>query len=137
MTMEAFVLAFVVVYLSVCLGVFLKLCHYGVERNKFVYSLLSPIVLNVLATYIAWEYVKFKEKTYKASYSKIKKILFMLNLIKLNIQWFPALVGFLAVAIVNSEKAKKVNKQISNEKRYQEFSKKSYELYDDCMSYAI
>lgn len=73
MTMEAFVLAFVVVYLSVCLGVFLKLCHYGVERNKFVYSLLSPIVLNVLATYIAWEYVKFKEKHTKQVIQKLKK----------------------------------------------------------------
>ena len=61
----------------------------------------------------------------------------MLELIKLNIQWFPALVGFLAVAIVKSEKAKKTTKQIRNEKRYKEFSEKSYELYDDCMSYAI
>ena len=137
MTVDVFVLAFVVVYLSICLGVFLKLCHYGVGRNKFIYSLLSPIVLNVIATYIAWEYVKFKEKTCKVSYSKTEKLLLMLELIKLNIQWFPALVGFLAVAIVKSEKAKKTTKQIRNEKRYKEFSEKSYELYDDSMSYAI
>lgn len=137
MITEVFVLAFIVVYLSVCLGVFLKLHRYGVENNKLIYALLSPIVLNILATCIAWEYVKIKEKKEKVIYSRTEKLLLMFELTKLNIQWFPALVGFSAVAIIKVEKSQKTNKQIKKENSYQEFSKKSYELYDDCMSYAI
>lgn len=137
MTKEIFIFALIVVYLSVCLGVYLKLLYYGVEKNKIIYSLISPIVLNVLATWIAWEYVKIREQKDNTSYSKTEKALLMLELTKLNIQWFPALVGFSAVAIVKIEKVKKANRQIKKEKGYKEFSKKSYELYDDCMSYAV
>lgn len=136
MTKEILIFALMIVYLSVCLGVFLKLRQYGVQKHKALYSLCSPIVLNVLAAWISWEYIKFREKKDNVIYSKKDKILFMLELIRLNIQWFPALVGFSAVTIVKIEKTRRFSKQEEKEKGYKEFSRRSYELYDDCMSYA-
>lgn len=132
MVTETVLIALCLIYLSICLGVYLKFCQYKVKNNKIVYSLISPIMLNVLAASIAWDYIKLKEEEEQTVFSVMDKMTFMVQLIKLNIQWFPALVGFFAVALVNQEK---LDVQ-SNKDGYQDFSRKSYELYDDCMSYA-
>ena len=37
--MEA--IAFCLIYLSICLGVYLKICRYKVKNNRIVYSLIA------------------------------------------------------------------------------------------------
>ena len=100
--MEA--IAFCLIYLSLCLGVCLKFCQYKLKNNKVIYSLVSSIMVNVLAASMAWKYVKSKEKEEQATFSMMDKVVFMLQLFKLNIQCFPALVGFFAVILVNQKK---------------------------------
>nr|DAJ94611.1 MAG TPA: hypothetical protein [Caudoviricetes sp.] len=136
MTKEMLVIALVAVYLSICLGSWLKLSYYGVRHYKILVSIWGPIYLMVLATNVAWSYIKLKEKEEKTKFSFKTKAICMFKLTILNIQWFPALMGFLAVAILKAEKTKKlVNESAQKRQTRRLFVKKSYELYDDCMNY--
>ena len=129
MEIESVIIVLCLIYLSLCLGVCLKFCQYKVRNNKVIYSLISPIMLNVLAASMAWKYIKSKEKEGQATFSMMSKVVFMLQLLKLNIQCFPALVGFFAVILVNHEE---LDMQF-NKEGYQDFSRKLYKLYDDSL----
>ena len=129
MAIESVIIVLCLIYLSRCLGVCLKFCQYKVRNNKVIYSLISPIMLNVLAASMAWKYIKSKEKEGQATFSMMSKVVFMLQLLKLYIQCFPALVGFFAVILVNHEE---LDMQF-NKEGYQDFSRKLYKLYDDSL----
>lgn len=87
MVTETVIIALCLIYLSICLGVYLKFCQYKVKNNKIVYSLISPILLNVLAASIAWEYIKLKEKEEQTKFSVIEALRFLQSFYFLRLVW--------------------------------------------------
>ncbi len=137
MIKEDLFVALIIIYLSVCAGCYLKLCCYKVKANKLLISVLGPVFLSVFATYIAWSYIQEKEKESGIKVAFHRKMLFMGKLMKINIQWFPSLIGFLAISVLKAERSKIINQAAKKRQTRRTFRDKSYEFYDGCVSYGI
>lgn len=136
MTIRFWAIILVMLYASVCLGFFIKLKYYEVQNNKIKWSILGPFFIMVFATIVAWSYTK--EKSKKNKISIIAKALIMINLVKINIQCFPALMGFLADGLRRLESSRVVKSEETKIKQGKHaFTKKSYELYDDVGIFAL
>lgn len=100
------------------------------------FKLLAPIFIMIFATIVAWSYTK--EKSKKSKISVLAKALIMINLVKINIQCFPALMGFLADGLRRLESSRVVKSEETKIKQGKNaFTKKSYELYDDVGTFAL
>lgn len=136
MTIEFWIIILVMLYASICLGFFIKLNYYKVRNNKIIWSILGPFFIMIFATIVAWSYTNKKSKRGKVSF--FSKFLFMINLVKINIQCFPALMGFLADGLRRLESSRAVKSEEAKIKQEKHaFTKKSYELYDDIGNIAL
>ena len=132
------VYAFVMLYLSFCVGFWLKLYSYGIKRNKIILSILGPLTVFISVNRVAWSYIDEKAQEEGVSLTFISKLFYMLRLVRLNIQWFPVFVGFKTEAILRAEKNKVIVKGEAKKRQSNRvFRRKSYEFYDNCHSYGV
>lgn len=130
--------AFGMLYLSFCVGFWLKLYSYGIKRNKIRLSIFGPLMVFISTNRVAWSYIDVKAKEAGVNLTFISKLFYMLRLVRLNIQWFPVFVGFKTEAILRAEKSKVVVKEDAKKRQSNRvFRSKSYEFYDDCHSYGF
>lgn len=132
------VYAFGMLYLSFCVGFWLKLYSYGIKRNKIILSIFGPLMVFISTNRVAWSYIDSKAQEAGVSLTFISKLFYMLRLVRLNIQWFPVFVGFKTEAILRAERSKVVVKEDAKKRQSNRvFRRKSYEFYDDCHSYGF
>lgn len=126
-------IAFIVIYISISIGFSIKLSYYGVKNNKFFLSIYGPLYIMCFAILAAWTFIKAIEKKENIHFSKLQKVKLMFKLNILNIQWFPAILGFGALAIYKSRvKNKKcLNEDAQKRQTIRLFNTKSHKLYND------
>lgn len=130
MTIEIFVMALVILYMSVCFGFLLKLKYYKVEHKDIFLIILGPLFIMALAIRASWLYISEKNKEHKMS--MLRKVLFMINLMKINIQFFPVFLGLSAYLLKELQRNSLLNNEHAKFRQgKRQFTNKSYELYDD------
>lgn len=127
-----------ILYLSVCIGFYLKMGIYGVKEEKFIKSLYGPVIAIIAMECVAWQYISEAEKKEKIRLNLLGRMYLMMSLTKLNIQIFPAILGIIAMYFVEVEKRMVPNTDAAKKRQsYRRFRSKSYQVYDDYRRYGF
>lgn len=88
---EKLYMMFYVIYLSLCLGAFLKFKNRGVKGWRLFFSLLTPAIGVFIALFAPIRFLKEKEECIF-----LRKIMLFPFLVYLTIKVFPIIVGYIA-----------------------------------------